>query len=315
MKDQVDSLNQIGISATYINSTLSSNEYSQTIKNILSNVYKIIYIAPERLNSDSFQNILSNLNISMFTIDEAHCVSQWGHDFRPSYRSIAHTIKKLKPTPIISAFTATATKNVKNDIINLLHLEDPYILTTGYDRKNLKFCIQTPENKFSYVINYIKKHSNFPGIIYCSTRKNVNTLYDELVSLGFIVTKYHGGMNEKERAINQNDFVSGKFNLMIATNAFGMGINKPNIRYVIHFNMPKDIEGYYQEAGRAGRDGQSSECILLFSKDDIMINKYIIDSSLSKNNHKIEYDKLNSMISYCHTDKCLRKFILEYFGE
>lgn len=315
MKDQVDSLNQIGISATYINSTLSSNEYSQTIKNILSNVYKIIYIAPERLNSDSFQNILSNLNISMFTIDEAHCVSQWGHDFRPSYRFIAHTIKKLKPTPIISAFTATATKNVKNDIINLLHLEDPYILTTGYDRKNLKFCIQTPENKFRYVINYIKKHSNCPGIIYCSTRKNVNTLYEELISLGFLVTKYHGGMNEKERAKNQNDFVFGKFNLMIATNAFGMGINKPNIRYVIHFNMPKDIEGYYQEAGRAGRDGQSSECILLFSKDDIMINKYIIDSSLSKNNHKIEYDKLNSMIRYCHTDKCLRKFILEYFGE
>lgn len=315
MKDQVDSLNQIGISSTYINSSLSSKEYSQTIENIKHNLYKIIYIAPERLNSDNFIHFISFLNISMITIDESHCVSQWGHDFRPSYLTISDVISKLNTRPIISAFTATATDNVKKDIIQLLNLDNPFVLTTGFDRKNLKFCVQNTTEKMSYILDYLNNHKNQSGIIYCSTRKNVEKLYEKLLKLGYSVSKYHGGMDEKERAENQNNFVFDKSNIMIATNAFGMGIDKSNVRFVIHYNMPKDLESYYQEAGRAGRDGDNSECILLFSRSDIVTNKFIIEQSPSKNNQKIEYTKLNDMIDYCNTDKCLRKCILEYFGE
>lgn len=315
MKDQVDSLNEIGIPVTYINSTLTDLEYSQTIENILYDVYKIIYVAPERLNSDSFINLLNKINISMITIDEAHCVSQWGHDFRPSYREIANIILNLKKRPIVSAFTATATQIVKDDIINLLHLSSPYTLTTGFDRKNLNFSVEIPKNKKDYILDFLKTNSKDSGIIYCSTRKTVDGLYNELLDLGYNVSKYHGGMSENSRTKSQEDFTYDRVQIMIATNAFGMGIDKSNIRYVIHYNMPKDLESYYQEAGRAGRDGDNSKCILLFSRADIVTNKFLIEQTPSDSNHKVEYDKLNDIIDYCNTDKCLRKYILEYFDE
>ena len=315
MKDQVDSLNEIGIPATFINSTLSYNNYEQTIENTIHNVYKIIYVAPERLNSDTFLNLLNKINISMVTIDEAHCVSQWGHDFRPSYCEIANMILNLKKRPIVSAFTATATELVKNDIINLLHLENPYCLTTGFDRKNLKFSVETPNDKIEFIINYLDEHKNESGIIYCLTRKNVDTVFYKLSDLSLSVSKYHGGMTEKQRRLSQEDFTFDRTKIMVATNAFGMGIDKSNVRYVIHYNMPKDLESYYQEAGRGGRDGEKADCILLFSRSDIVTNKVLIESIPSGTSHYQEYEKLNDMVDYCNTDKCLRKYILEYFGE
>ncbi len=315
MKDQVDSLNEVGIPATFINSTLSYNNYEQTIENIVHDVYKIIYVAPERLNSDTFLNLLNKINISMVTIDEAHCVSQWGHDFRPSYCEIANMILNLKKRPIVSAFTATATEIVKNDIVNLLHLEKPYCLTTGFDRKNLKFSVENPSDKFEFIVNYLSEHKNEAGIIYCLTRKNVDTVFDKLSDLGLLVSRYHGGMTEKQRRLSQEDFTFDRTNIMVATNAFGMGIDKSNIRYVIHYNMPKDLESYYQEAGRGGRDGEKADCILLFSRSDIVTNKVLIESTPSGSSHYQEYEKLNDMVDYCNTDKCLRKYILEYFGE
>ncbi len=314
MKDQVDTLNEIGIPATYINSTLSYHSYEKAIENILHQVYKIIYVAPERLNSDTFLNLLNKIDISMFTIDEAHCVSQWGHDFRPSYREIANVILNLKKRPIVSAFTATATQIVKEDIVNLLHLNHPFSLTTGFDRKNLKFSVEMPEDKLEFITDYVEKNKNDSGIIYCLTRKNVDYLSSELSERGYCVSKYHGGMTEKQRTLSQDDFTYDRTQIMVATNAFGMGIDKSNIRYVVHYNMPKDLESYYQEAGRAGRDGEPSECILLFSRADIMANKFLIESVPSEN-HSQEYEKLNDMVDYCNTDKCLRKYILEYFDE
>lgn len=315
MKDQVDSLNQIGIPATYINSLLSNTEYSQTIENILYNVYKIIYVAPERLNSESFLNMLKNINISMITVDEAHCISQWGHDFRPSYREIANVILNLNKRPIISAFTATATQIVKKDIIDLLHLNAPFTLTTGFDRTNLSFSVESPRSKKDFILNFLENNKNDSGIIYCLTRKSVDSLYQTLCDLNYNVSKYHGGMKDLERNKSQEDFLYDRTQIMIATNAFGMGIDKSNIRYVIHYNMPKDLESYYQEAGRAGRDGDKSKCILLFNRADIVSNKFLIEQTESESNHKNEYNKLNDIIDYCNTDKCLRKYILEYFDE
>ena len=315
MKDQVDSLNQVGIPATFINSSLTEFEYAQTMQNASLGMYKIIYVAPERLISDGFINLLNMLNISLFAIDEAHCVSRWGHDFRPSYQEIANVILNLKTRPIVSAFTATATERVKEDIINLLHLESPYIFTTGFDRKNLRFSVETPENKTDFIINYLKENPKQSGIIYCLTRKSVDNIYELLNNSGFSACRYHGGMTDKQRTQNQDDFVFDRKLIMVATNAFGMGIDKSNIRFVIHYNMPRDIESYYQEAGRAGRDGDNSDCILLFSRADIVTNKFLIEQGNPDVNHSGEYEKLNDMVDYCNTDKCLRKYILEYFGE
>lgn len=314
MKDQVDALNEIGISATYINSSLSERDYIQTIENIYHNIYKIIYVAPERFLSETFINMLNMLNVSMIAVDEAHCVSQWGHDFRPSYCKIAPIISKLKERPVVACFTATATQVVKDDIINLLKLNNPFVLTTGFNRENLYFSVQTPENKKDFLLNFLEEHKNTSGIIYCSTRKTVDELYKQLSDNDYLVCKYHAGMSEKARSKAQDDFVYDRCEIMVATNAFGMGIDKSNVRYVIHYNMPSDLESYYQEAGRAGRDGDKAECILLFNRADVVTNKFLIEQS-SEGNHTTQYKKLNDMVDYCNTNKCLRCYILEYFGE
>lgn len=287
----------------------------QTIDNAILGMYKIIYVAPERLNSDTFLRLLNSIDISMIAIDEAHCVSQWGHDFRPSYTEIANVIFHLKKRPIVCAFTATATKIVRDDIINLLNLNKPFTLTTGFDRENLSFNVVSTNDRKRFVYSYLRNNSNKSGIIYCLTRKNVDSLYDDLCEIGYKVSKYHGGMSDNQRAKNQDDFVYDRTTIMVATNAFGMGIDKSNIRFVIHYNMPRDLETYYQEAGRAGRDGVYAECTLLASRADIVTNKFLIEQGSSNFDHKIEYQKLNDIIDYCNTDKCLRKYILEYFGE
>ena len=315
MKDQVDSLNQVGISSTFINSSLTDIEYAQTMQNASLGMYKIIYVAPERLVSDSFLYLLNNLDISLFAIDEAHCVSRWGHDFRPSYQEIANVILNFKKRPIVAAFTATATELVKEDVIQLLHLESPYVITTGFESKNFFFFVEQHEKKKDFIFDFLEKNQNDSGIIYCLTRKLVDELFEDLTERGFSVAKYHGGMTDKQRIKNQEDFVYDRNLIMVATNAFGMGIDKSNIRYVIHYNMPRDIESYYQEAGRAGRDGDNSNCVLLFSRADIVTNKFLIEQGSSDSNHSAEYDKLNDMVDYCNTDKCLRKYMLEYFGE
>lgn len=323
MQDQVGALNEAGIHAGYINSSLTESQISKVYERAREGTYKILYVAPERLESYDFTSFASKTEISMITVDEAHCISQWGQDFRPSYLKIVDFIDSLKHRPIVSAFTATATTEVKTDISCILKLKDPKVVITGYDRENLYFDVVNTRKKSDYVLDYIGKHPNDSGIIYCATRKNVDELYDKLLNQGVSVARYHAGMANEDRKVSQDDFIYDRSPVIIATNAFGMGIDKSNVRFVIHYNMPQSMENYYQEAGRAGRDGEPSRCILLFSPQDVMIGKFLLD-------HKDftdipEYDaelirqrdarRLQVMEGYCRTSNCLRNYILEYFGE
>ncbi len=323
MQDQVKALNEAGISAAFINSSLSGDAFYETVRKARQGLYKIIYVAPERLVTNGFLDLARNVQISMITVDEAHCISQWGQDFRPSYRKIVEFVGMLAQRPIISAFTATATEAVREDIVCILGLKNPYILVNGFDRGNLFFQVDKPKNKDQYILDYIAEHTGDSGIIYCATRKNVDSLYDLLKSRGVSVAKYHAGMEPADRKKMQDDFVFDYTSIVVATNAFGMGIDKSNVRFVIHYNMPQSMENYYQEAGRAGRDGLDSKCILLFSPQDIAINRFLLDhkemSDLDPADRETvkerDIQRLQMMEGYCYTTECLRNYILKYFGE
>lgn len=316
MKDQVDSLTAVGISSAFINSSLSVGEISRIITGAKEHKYKLIYVAPERLENYSFCEQLKGLNITQVAVDEAHCVSQWGHDFRQSYRYIPTFIKNLDERPVVSAFTATATEDVREDIIRLLELKNPMVYVTGFNRENLRFSILKGVDKRNYIEKYIGNNKEKVGIIYASTRKEVEELYTFLKNKGYNATRYHAGLNEEERRSNQEGFMFDDYNVMVATNAFGMGVDKSNVRYVIHHNLPKNVEAYYQEVGRAGRDGETSECILLFSLNDIRVQKYFIEESSATDEMKQnEYKKLQILTDMCHTNRCIRAYILNYFGE
>lgn len=324
MKDQVSALVQSGVAAAYINSSLTHAQYLKVLQNTESGKYKIIYVAPERLCAPAFLGICRNLNISMVAVDEAHCVSQWGQDFRPSYLKIPDFIDALNSRPVVGAFTATATGAVRDDIKTLLRLVSPLVVTTGFDRPNLFFSVMQPKNKSIELMKLIKERKNESGIVYCSTRKAVEEVCELLQKNGFAVTRYHAGLDENERRRNQDDFVYDRATIMVATNAFGMGIDKSNVSFVIHYNMPKNMESYYQEAGRAGRDGRSADCILLYSAKDVRTNQFLINNSepnpdLTEDEQeevrRRDRERLKQMTFYCTTHKCLRKFILEYFGD
>lgn len=324
MKDQVQALVANGIPAAFINSTLSYNQTVKALENAKNSKYKIIYVAPERLDIPEFLDFVHNADISMVTVDEAHCVSQWGQNFRPGYLKISEFIEKLRRRPRVSAFTATATNEVKDDVINLLGLKEPFIMATGFNRENLYFEVQKPADKYKAVIKYLQKNPNKSGIIYCSTRKTVEEVCDCLVADKYSATRYHAGLTENERTKNQDDFIYDRKSIMVATNAFGMGIDKSNVAFVIHFNMPKDLESYYQEAGRAGRDGAPANCILLYGGQDVITNQFLIDSTNDNNNLDSEMlekvkekdrERLKQMTYYCHSTGCLREYILRYFGE
>ena len=324
MKDQVAQLKQGDIPAAFINSSLTTEQYRAVLRKVGAGQYKIIYVAPERLTTADFLEFALKTPISLLAVDEAHCVSQWGQDFRPSYLKVAEFLGKLKKRPVVGAFTATATADVKGDIIRLLNLQDPMSTTTGFDRPNLFLGMEKPKNKSRHFHEMIEKRKGMCGVVYCSTRKAVDTITTELRRRGISAVRYHAGLEDTERRINQDDFIQGKISLIVATNAFGMGIDKPDVRYVIHYNMPKNLEGYYQEAGRAGRDGKPSECILLFSDDDIKTAEYFIQTAgqnkeLSEKERKraqrLDVKRLDEMIRYCEISSCLRRFILGYFGE
>ena len=324
MKDQVGSLNQAGIHAAFLNSSLTVNQYYKALSFAKQGRYPIIYVAPERLVTDEFLDFALNSNIVMVAVDEAHCVSQWGQDFRPSYLKIVEFIKKLPKRPIVSAFTATATKEVRDDIIDILELQSPMVITTGFDRNNLYFGVMTVKDRYSAIKNYLEIHNSDSGIIYCLTRKQVEEVCENLIKDGFLATRYHAGLSDEERRKNQDDFIYDRIPIMISTSAFGMGIDKSNVRFVLHYGMPKNIESYYQEAGRAGRDGEPAECILYYSSRDVITNQLFIDN----NQDNIELDevtraivkerdreRLKKMTFYCFTNECLRDYILKYFGE
>lgn len=327
MKDQVSSLVQAGIRGAFYNSSLTEGQSRKALYNMAQGMYKIIYVAPERLESESFVSVCRNLNITYVAVDEAHCVSQWGQDFRPSYLKIPEFIRKLSSRPVIGAFTATATDEVRNDIIKILELKDPFIITTGFDRPNLYFEVRRlkrKRDKFDELVGILADHKNESGIVYCSTRKTVDMVYENLCEMGFDVARYHAGMELEDRKESQDDFIFDRKPVIIATNAFGMGIDKSNVSFVVHYNMPKNIENYYQEAGRAGRDGSEAECILLYNPSDIFTIKYFIENQESNDEitplmrEKIkakEFYRMNKMIEYCNTSDCLRNYILNYFGE
>ena len=324
MKDQVALLKKAGLPAAFINSSLTAAQYREVLRRAEDGRYKIIYVAPERLGTESFSSFATQTPIALIAVDEAHCVSQWGQDFRPSYLKIAGFTGSLPVRPVVGAFTATATAEVKNDIVRLLELREPLCLTTGFDRPNLYFEVARPKNKPAYFIELIGKHGGERGIVYCATRKTVDTVCADLCRRGVAAARYHAGLEDEERRRSQEDFIQDRVAVMVATNAFGMGIDKPDVRFVIHYNVPKNMESYYQEAGRAGRDGKPSDCILLFTNDDIKTAEFLISSS-EKNKeltererrilHHRDVERLDKMTRYCEIDSCLRSYILRYFGE
>lgn len=324
MKDQVGALNQAGIHAAYLNSSLSTGQYFKALQYAKEGRYPIIYVAPERLLTDSFLDFAGQVKIAMVAVDEAHCVSQWGQDFRPSYLKITQFIERLSYRPVVSAFTASATKEVKEDIIDILMLREPTVMSTGFDRPNLYFEVQAPKNRYRALTEYLKKHRGESGIIYCLTRKQVEEVCGNLIRDGIPATRYHAGLSDDERKNNQEDFIYDRAPVMVATNAFGMGIDKSNVRYVVHYNMPKNMESYYQEAGRAGRDGEPAECILYYGGRDVITNRFFIDNN--QDNEELDevtrqlvrerdYERLRKMTFYCFTNECLREYMLRYFGE
>ena len=326
MSDQVKALNQAGVHAAYINSSLTENQIRAALLYAAQGQYKIIYVAPERLNTMRFLDFACRADISMVTVDEAHCISQWGQDFRPSYLEIADFLARLPRRPVVSAFTATATERVKQDITGSLHLQNPVTVVTGFDRPNLFFRVvkrKGGKETDNSILNYVKRHEDESGIIYCATKKNVDSVCELLLQHGILAGRYHAGLSLEERKESQDDFTYDRIRVMVATNAFGMGIDKSNVRYVLHYNMPQSLEYYYQEAGRAGRDGEEAECVLFFSKQDIMINKRLLDYKAIEGGYTAgdpavranEQRKLNQMIHYCETDECLRRYILNYFGD
>ena len=330
MKDQVGTLNQAGIHAAFLNSSLTQGQYHTALKYAMQGRYKIIYVAPERLETEGFINFALNsgVKISMLAVDEAHCVSQWGQDFRPSYLKILEFLKKLPYRPVLTAYTATATAEVRDDIMDILNLRDPFVLTTGFDRENLYYAVKRPRDKYRELLSYLKeKEEKMPGssgIIYCLSRKNVEEVCYQLREDGFSVTRYHAGLSDEERKENQEDFIYDRKQIMVATNAFGMGIDKPDVRFVVHYNMPKNMESYYQEAGRAGRDGEPAECILYYAPIDNRTNRFLIENG--EENEELDaitkqivmerdWERLRQMTFYCYTKECLRHYILNYFGE
>lgn len=324
MKDQVGTLNEAGIRAAYLNSSLSYAQYRKALSLARGYTYKIIYVAPERLMSDEFLSFAKEMKISMVCVDEAHCVSQWGQDFRPHYLHIREFLKEMPQRPIVSAFTATATTQVKEDILQLLDMKDPYTITTGFDRKNLYFAVEKPKDKYQALLHYVKQHTEDAGIVYCLSRKTVEEVCDRLCADGFASTRYHAGLSDAERMNNQDDFIYDRKTIMVATNAFGMGIDKSNVRFVVHFNMPKNMESYYQEAGRAGRDGEQADCILLYSGKDVRLNQFLIEQGSGHEDmeeavrmelQQKEKERLKSMTFYCTIPSCLRHYMLKYFGE
>ena len=316
MKDQVDGLLVQNIPAALINSTLTQAEFNKTMYEVRSGKIKLLYIAPERLGSNFFCNVLRALPIAQVIVDEAHCISEWGHDFRPSYRLIGEWLNSLSKRPIVGAFTATATKYVENDIKKLLGLDKANVYVTGFDRPNLSFSVIRTPKRMDYVVHYVRQHDNENGIIYCATRKDVDRVYENLTRAGIKVGHYHGGLSDEVRREMQNAYADDKLQVMVATNAFGMGIDKSNVRYVLHYQMPRNMESYYQEAGRAGRDGAPAECILLYSGQDVQVHKYLIEQSIeTPERQEVELRKLQSMIDYCFCSNCLRKYMLNYFGE